>query len=142
MLYPKFYYNEQWYTEVLLYPQNMSLFWRNMKNDHWINCFCCSYLPEGLYPWEILSEILNPWKSYYIHALYTYLSLSDVIILIFIGLISGVFCVAACRVHRQYRRRMTYLRTLSDEEASFRYSDLKNGDSVRLVDDTSEDEFD
>ena len=67
---------------------------------------------------------------------------SDVIILIFCGLISGLFSVAACRVHRQYRKRRIHFRTLSEEETSFRYSDLNNGDKVRLVDDTSDDEFD
>lgn len=65
-----------------------------------------------------------------------------VIILIFSGLISGVFCVAACRVHRQYRKRRIHFRTLTEKETSFRYSDLNNGDKVRLVDNTSDDEFD
>lgn len=65
-----------------------------------------------------------------------------IVIIIFIGLIGGIFSIAACRVQRQHRRRLFQLRTLSDSETSFRYRDLNNSDKVPLVDDTSEDEFD
>lgn len=64
-----------------------------------------------------------------------------IVILIFVGLIGGIFSIAACRVQRQHRRSFL-LRTLPEVQTSFRYSDLNNGDKVPLVDDTSEDEFD
>lgn len=65
-----------------------------------------------------------------------------IVILIFIGLIGGIFSVAACRVQRQHRRRLFQLRTIPELQTSFRYSDLNNSDKVPLVDDTSDDEFD
>ena len=70
-----------------------------------------------------------------------YVCISDIIILIFVGLISGIFCVSACRVHRQYKRRLIQLRTDPDLPLSYRYRDL-NGDKMPLVNDTSDDEFD
>lgn len=65
-----------------------------------------------------------------------------IIILIFIGLIGGIFTLAACRVQRQSKsKHINILGTLTEAKSGARYSDLKR-DEVPLVNDTSEDEFD
>lgn len=76
------------------------------------------------------------------YLLISYVYLSDAVILVVIGLVVGVFAVAACRVQRKYKRRqLNILGSLHDSKAGVRYRDLNN-DETPLVDDTSEDEFD
>ena len=94
----------------------------------------------------------NNYQIYHYHSLFLLLlvvviipspiCLSDIIILIFVGLIGGIFTLSACRVQRRSKsKQINVLGTLTEAKLGARYSD-RNKDEVPLVNDTSEDEFD
>ena len=91
----------------------------------------------------------NNYQIYHYHSLLLLvviipspICLSDIIILIFVGFIGGIFTLAACRVQRQSKsKQINVLGTLTEAKLGTRYSD-RNNDEVPLVNDTSEDEFD
>ncbi|KAK3576513.1 hypothetical protein CHS0354_034187 [Potamilus streckersoni] len=63
-------------------------------------------------------------------------------ILLFCGLIGGVYSVAACRVHRIYKRYRIQSHSLVDFPRIVHYtSSLENGVKIPLMTDTSDDDF-
>lgn len=67
---------------------------------------------------------------------------SDILILIFIALIAGVFMVAACRQHRYLKRKQKQMLPLTSLHGMVRYATPPNGAKVPLLSDTDEEDED
>lgn len=66
---------------------------------------------------------------------------SDVLILVLGSMVTGIFSLAACQAHRQYRRRLMRIRTLDTYTLPQKYKRYNKADSAPLMSETSEEEF-